>query len=136
MSSNNAVIFLEPPTDFPVNGEHLKFEKRPYSFEEPKDDQVILENIYSSIDPYMRGRMRAAEIKSYSPPFPVGEPIRSLNVSRVYKSANPKFNVGDLIYAQGGEWSEYSIFSGASLGGLTKIDNHYKIPLSNYAGAV
>lgn len=136
MSSNNAIIFLKPPTEFPVNGEHLKFEKRPYTFGEPTEGQVILENIYSSIDPYMRGRMRAPEAKSYSPPFPVGEPIRSLNVSRVYKSANEKFKVGDLVYAQGGEWSEYSLFPAEHAAGFNVIDNKYKIPLSNYAGAV
>lgn len=136
MSSNNAIIFLKPPTEYPVEGEHLKFEKRPYSFPEPKDGQIILENIYSSIDPYMRGRMRAPELKSYSPPFPANEPIRSINVSRVYKSANDKFKVGDLVFNRGGEWSEYSFFPASVAEDFNVIDNKYKIPLSNFCGAV
>ena len=38
---------------------------------EPGDGEVLVRNSYLSVDPYMRGRMR--DVKSYVPPFQVGE---------------------------------------------------------------
>ena len=34
---------------------------------EPGDGEVLVRNIFMSVDPYMRGRMN--DVKSYSPPF-------------------------------------------------------------------
>lgn len=136
MSSNNAVIFTKPPREYPVPGEHLEYVERPYSFGEPKQDEIIVENIYASIDPYLRGRMRAADVKSYSPPFDLGEPIRNHIVGKVHKTNNAKFKVGDLVFAHGGEWAEYTLFDAKQVQGVSVIDNKHNIPLSNFVGAV
>ncbi|HEY8837909.1 MAG TPA: NADP-dependent oxidoreductase, partial [Dehalococcoidia bacterium] len=37
---------------------------------EPGDGEVLVRNLYMSVDPYMRGRMN--DVKSYSPPFKLG----------------------------------------------------------------
>jgi len=38
---------------------------------EPGDGEVLVRNLYLSVDPYMRGRMR--DVPSYVPPFVVGQ---------------------------------------------------------------
>ena len=38
-----------------------------------QDQQVLVRNLFMSVDPYMRGRMN--EGKSYVPPFELGQPL-------------------------------------------------------------
>jgi NADPH-dependent curcumin reductase CurA len=40
---------------------------------EPGPGQVLVRNLYMSVDPYMRGRMN--DVKSYVPPFQLGAPL-------------------------------------------------------------
>ena len=37
------------------------------------EDEVLVRNTVMSVDPYMRGRMN--DVKSYIPPFQIGEPL-------------------------------------------------------------
>lgn len=57
--------------------------------------EVLLETLYLSVDPYLRGRMR--DVKSYVPPFQVGEPLNSGGVAKVIESKNPDFQEGDIV---------------------------------------
>lgn len=136
MSSNNAIIFTKAPTEFPVVGEHLKYEKRDYSLPEPSQGEIITENIYVSIDPYQRGRMRNPEVKSYSPPYNLNEPVRNFGVAKVYKSKNEKFSVGDLVFLRNCEWAEYTLFKAEETEGINKLQNPYKLSLSNFIGVL
>ena len=40
----------------------------------PLDGGVLIETLELSIDPYMRGRMRPASVKSYVAAFEIGKP--------------------------------------------------------------
>ena len=51
---------------------------------DPAPGEVLVRNIYMSVDPYMRGRMN--EGKSYVPRFEVGEPLEGGAVGRVIES--------------------------------------------------
>ncbi len=57
--------------------------------------EVLLEGLYYSVDPYMRGRMNDA--KSYAAPFQVNEPIQGGVVAKVVKSKSDYFKTGDLV---------------------------------------
>ena len=57
---------------------------------------VLLEAIYLSVDPYMRGRMNAGP--SYAPAFEIGRPIVSRVVARVIASQHPRWRAGDLAW--------------------------------------
>jgi len=59
------------------------------------EGEVLLENLYFSVDPYMRGRMN--DTKSYAPPFQVNEPIQGGVVARVINSNSPLFTAGDMV---------------------------------------
>jgi NADPH-dependent curcumin reductase CurA len=57
--------------------------------------QVLVQNIYMSVDPYMRGRM--VDRKSYVPPFQLNQPLEGGCVGRVIESKNEQFQVGDFV---------------------------------------
>ena len=57
---------------------------------------VLLESIYLSTDPYLRGRMNPGP--SYAPGFVVGQTIVSRVVARVIQSNHAGFAVGDVVW--------------------------------------
>jgi NADPH-dependent curcumin reductase CurA len=59
-------------------------------------EDVLLESIYLSTDPYLRGRMNAGP--SYAPGFALGQPIVSRVIARVIASNNAGFQVGDVVW--------------------------------------
>jgi NADPH-dependent curcumin reductase CurA len=91
--------------------------------------QVLVQNIYMSVDPYMRGRM--VDRKSYVPPFQLNQPLEGGCVGRVVESKNDQFQAGDFVLGMSG-WREYFISGGS---GLTKIDPKVA-PIQAYLGTV
>ena len=79
---------------------------------EPKDGEVLVRNLYLSVDPYMRGRM--TERKSYVPPFQVGEALSGACVGKVVASESRTFQAGDHVVGSQG-WREYYLSSGEDL---------------------
>jgi len=57
--------------------------------------ELHLKGQYYSVDPYMRGRMN--DVKSYAPPFQIGQPIVGGVVAEVVESAATGFQKGDLV---------------------------------------
>ena len=74
----------------------------------PQDQEVLVRNLYMSVDPYMRGRMN--EGKSYVPPFQIGQPLEGGAVGEVVESRAGGFNPGDIVTSNLG-WREYAIAS-------------------------
>jgi NADPH-dependent curcumin reductase CurA len=91
------------------------------------DGEVLVQNLYMSVDPYMRGRMY--DRKSYVPPFQIGQPLEGGSVGRVVASKNEGFKDGDYVSSMLG-WREYFVSGGA---GLTKIDAEL-LPVQAYLG--
>jgi NADPH-dependent curcumin reductase CurA len=60
-----------------------------------KDGQVRVRNTWLSVDPYMRGRMN--DVKSYVPPFQIGEAMSGGAVGEVIESRAEGFAPGDNI---------------------------------------
>ncbi len=59
------------------------------------DGQVRVRNLFMSVDPYMRGRMN--DVKSYVPPFRLGEPLEGGAIGAVTESRSPDLAAGDLV---------------------------------------
>ncbi len=70
---------------------------------EPKAGEVLVRNLYLSVDPYMRGRMNAT--KSYAPPFEIGKPMYGGAIGRVLQSKDPDVPGGALVSSMFG-WRE------------------------------
>jgi len=92
---------------------------------EPKDGELLVQVLYISLDPAMRGWMNDA--RSYTPPVGIGELMRALGVGVVTASRNPRFAVGDHVSGVFGV-QEYAMTDGR---GVTKIDTRVA-PLPKY----
>ena len=77
----------------------------------PSEGQVLVRNTFVSVDPYMRGRMN--DVKSYSPPFAVGEVMDGGAVGVVVESASPDLSVGDHVQHQFG-WRDLVVGDAAA----------------------
>jgi NADPH-dependent curcumin reductase CurA len=73
---------------------------------EPGDGQVLVQALYLSLDPYMRGRMN--DTKSYVPPVQIGEVMGGGVVGRVIKSADPKVPAGTMVEGLLG-WQSHAV---------------------------
>ena len=96
---------------------------------EPGENEIQVENLCMSVDPYMRGRM--VDRKSYVPPFQIGEVLTGGCIGRVVKSNNPDFNVGDHVSSHYGWREAYT----ASTEGIEKLGALVTDP-SAYLGAI
>ena len=92
-----------------------------------QDGEVLLEAVYVSVDPYLRGRM--SDSKSYVPPFELDQPIQSGVVAKVLESKNDTYTEGDFVSGML-DWKTKQV---SNAEGLTKIDPS-KAPLSAYLG--
>src|SRR5690242_10706574 len=71
------------------------FELKELELPQLGEGEVRVRNEWLSVDPYMRGRMN--DVKSYVPPFQLGEPMDGGAVGRVVASNAGGFAVGDLV---------------------------------------
>src|SRR5262245_65574518 len=83
---------------------------------EPGPGEIMVRNIYMSVDPYMRGRMN--EKQTYAQAWQVGQPADGRAVGEVMTSQHPSFPVGALVVSNLG-WREHFVSNGE---GLVAID--------------
>jgi NADPH-dependent curcumin reductase CurA len=75
-------------------------------------DQIRVRNLWLSVDPYMRGRMN--DVKSYVPPFVLGEPMTGGAVGEVVESNNPGFAPGDKVLHMAG-WRDEAVIGAEAM---------------------
>ena len=97
------------PSGIP-QAEHFEIVEVPVP--EPSDGQVLVRNIYLSVDPAMRGWVSAAA--NYSDPVAVGAVMRSLAVGRVEESRNSDFHPGDYLTGMFG-WQDYAVVDAGAI---------------------
>jgi len=91
--------------------------------------QVLVRNLFMSVDPYMRGRMNDRE--SYVPPFEIGKALAGGAIGEVMESRASEFKTGDAVVSNFG-WREYFIASPQDLHLVSRAIQ----PLSVYLGAL
>ena len=96
----------------------------------PAEGEVVIQVLYLSLDPAMRGWMNDSKA-SYIPPVGINEVMRALALGKVTASKNPKFAVGDHVTGLLGV-QEYAYSNGQ---GLTKVDPKLA-PLPVYLGTL
>jgi NADPH-dependent curcumin reductase CurA len=95
----------------------------------PNAGEVLVRNLYLSLDPYMR--MRMSDAKSYAPPVQVGEVMIGGTIGEVIESKDPRFGQGDIVGGRLG-WQQ---FATAQAQTLRKVDTR-GAPLSTALGVV
>lgn len=86
---NRRVVLSTRPTGIP-QAKHFTFDET--EIPEPDIGEVLVRNVYLSVDPAQRGW--AADVANYSAPVPLGGPMRALAVGQVIKSRT-------VAYAEG-----------------------------------
>jgi hypothetical protein len=125
MPKNREIRLKRRPTGMPGPED---FELVETSVPEPGPGQILVHNVFMSVDPYMRGRM--TDRASYVPPFQVGEVLSGGAVGKVVASnGNSRFSEGDCVSNFSG-WREWFVTGG---GDLQKIDPG-PVPIQAYLG--
>ncbi len=93
----------------------------------PGDGELLVQNTWMSVDPYMRARMM--DRKSYLPPFQIGKALEGHAVGKVLSSNHPDFTKNDLVLSMNG-WREAFISDGT---GLQKLET-YGLPEQAFLG--
>lgn len=121
MATTSREVHLKSrPDGMPVAG---NFDIVTTTLDDPAEGQVLVQNVYMSVDPYMRGRMRM----DWGP----GSVLQGGAVGKVVASKNAEFEVGDYVN-NGNGWREYFLSEGRGLG---KVDPSIA-PLSTYLGVM
>lgn len=106
---NQQILLASRPTGMPTP-ENFRIAQTPVP--EPADGQLLLEILYLSLDPYMRGRMDDA--KSYAKPVEIGGVMEGGTVARVLASKHPDYTTGDIVLSHSG-WQRYALSDGENL---------------------
>ena len=110
---NRRVVLAERPAAYP-EPKHFRLEEVPIP--QPDEGEALVETIWLSLDPYMRGRMR--EGPSYATPVQIGGVMTGGVVGRVVESRTPDIAAGDIVDGSLG-WQEYAVARPSS---LRKVD--------------
>jgi len=87
------------------------FELREAAERAPGDGELLVRNVYVSVDPYMRSRMTG--VRTYVDGYELGQPVDGGAVGRVVTSGDPGFREGDWVLSRLG-WRDGGIVRAAS----------------------
>ena len=102
------------------------FELAEVELPEPAEGQVLVRNRFMSVDPYMRGRMN--DVRSYVPPFALGEAMAGGAVGELVSGDD----AGTLVVHQFG-WREHALVDADRVRGASVPDG---VPASALLGAL
>ncbi|MBE9237254.1 NADP-dependent oxidoreductase [Anabaena aphanizomenioides LEGE 00250] len=105
------------------------FEYRQEPIPTPKAGEILIRNIYLSLDPTHRIWM--SDRPQYMPPVEIGEVMRGLVLGIVEESKNPNFQQGDLVSGLLG-WQDYALITTGNLPYITKIPQPLTVPLTAF----
>ncbi|MEB0136353.1 NADP-dependent oxidoreductase [Actimicrobium sp. CCC2.4] len=97
------------------------------------DNEVLVQTIYLSLDPAMRGWMNDG--KSYIRPVAIDEVMRAGGIGKVLASTSPAFAVGDFVSGGLGVQSYWTGAADDKVAGLFKVDRTVA-PLPKYLNAL
>lgn len=106
---NRQVILSSRPTGIP-QAEHFRLVETPVPV--PADGQVLVRNLYLSVEPAMRGWVNA--VANYSEPVAIGAVMRSLAIGRIEVSHDPGYAPGDIVTGLFG-WQDYAVVPARSI---------------------
>jgi len=126
MTANRAWTLASYPTGW-VTESNFKLVESPAP--SPREGEVLVRNLWLSLDPYMRGRI--SQQKSYVKGVEIGEVMTGETAGEVVESKHPGFKAGDKVTAPSG-WQLYCCLRGEA---LTRVDAS-KAPLSYFLGCL
>ena len=108
-TQNRRVTLESRPVGFPTEED---FTVDDVEVGEPGPGEVLVRNLWVSVDPYQRGRM--STVKSYAKGLELGDVVTAQALGEVVSSQDPRYSPGDLVVGQLG-WQDYAIARGGAL---------------------
>jgi len=124
VKENLRIVLASRPQGW-VSEDNFRMEKAPLP--QPAQGEVLVRNLWLSLDPYMRGRM--SDAKSYVKGVELGEVMVGQTVGEVIESKHPALKVGEKVITQLG-WQLYGTTKEAM-----RVDEK-RAPLSAYLGVL
>lgn len=110
---NTRIVLAARPTGRPKPSD---FRVEQAALPAPGAGELLLQILYLSLDPYMRGRMNAG--RSYAKPVDIDAVMEGGTVARVVRSRHPDYKEGDVVLSHSG-WQSFAVSDGT---GLRKLD--------------
>jgi NADPH-dependent curcumin reductase len=125
-NKNRRIVLAARPKGEPADTD---FRMESVDIPAPAEGQLLLRNLFISLDPYMRGRMNAGP--SYAACVEIGQVMEGGAVSEVVESRAEGFHPGDVVLSYTG-WQEYAV---ADPRGLRRLDPNLA-PVSTALGVL
>jgi NADPH-dependent curcumin reductase CurA len=106
---NRRVTMASRPTGFPTEADFAIDESE---VGEPGPGEVLVRNLWVSVDPYQRGRMSTQ--RSYAKGLEIGDVMTAQAVGEVVESNDGRYSPGDLVVGQLG-WQDYAVARAGSV---------------------
>lgn len=106
---NRRVVLTSRPSGIP---QHDNFVLDDVALPVPGPGEMLVRNIYLSVDPAQRGWV--VDTANYSEPVPIGAPMRALAVAVICESRIDGFAAGDFVYGFFG-WQDYAVVNAAAV---------------------
>ena len=106
------------------------FQRCEVTIPELADGQILVRNIYLSLDPTNRVWMEPVE--TYLPMLELGSVMRGITIGVVEASRNPRFAEGDFVQGMGG----WQLYHAGSASGWNKLPSIPGVPLTAWLGAM
>lgn len=119
---NEQIVLVKRPEGMPGD-DIFRFED--IDINTPGDNELLIESVYISVDPYMRGRMN--DTKSYAKPFDIDEPLNGHVLGRVVESNAEGFKENDVVTGHL-SWKKFNTVSADSVSKVASTE----VPLHLY----
>jgi NADPH-dependent curcumin reductase CurA len=120
---NRQFYLAQRPSGLPTTDDVIL---RELPIPEPGVGEIVIRNLYMSLDPAIRGWM--SDAPNYIEPIPVGSCVWATTIGRVVASNSPEFAVGDIALGMNG-WEDYSLCAAEA---ASKIEDTMGLPLTNF----
>ncbi|WP_022909518.1 NADP-dependent oxidoreductase [Aestuariimicrobium kwangyangense] len=120
-TTSTQIQLIARPQGWPT---HEDFRTVTVEYGDLQPGQVMVRNAFVSVDPYMRGRMN--DVRSYTPPFALGETMTGGAIGHVIESAADALPVGTLVQHDLG-WRD---IAQADAGAFRAVPDLPGVPLS------
>ena len=113
---NRRITLAERPVGMPKESD-FRLEESPIP--RPGGGEVLVQALYLSVDPYMRGRLTG--VTTYARGLELGEVMVGGVVGRVLESNDPRCSAGDIVEGMLG-WQEFAVAPAKSLRRIDPAD--------------
>jgi NADPH-dependent curcumin reductase CurA len=124
---NRQVRLKSRPTGIP-QAEHFEIIEEPVPC--PTDGQILIRNIFLSVEPAMRGWV--SSVANYAEPVSLNTVMRALAVGQIVESYDPGFKPGEYVMGLFG-WQNYIVVDASGI--QRKVSNN-SLPISTALGVL